>query len=64
MMAMLEKPEGGFRPIGLLCTLIRVWGRFSRSVARAWEGINKRSYFYGRSGKSCERGVWKRAFVA
>ena len=34
---LLPKPDGGFRPIGLLPHLPRVWMRVRRDVARCWE---------------------------
>ena len=41
----LPKPGGGERPIGLICTLMRIWSRCRRRYARAWEQANDRSYF-------------------
>eukprot|EP00959_Pyramimonas_sp_CCMP1952_P452289 9466313-Pyramimonas_sp.AAC.1 len=64
MIAMLEKPEGGFRPIGLLTTFVTVWGRCARSVARHWGNAKKRAFIYGRAGMSCERGAREQAFAA
>lgn len=42
----LPKPEGGFRPIGLLPTLSRIWSSARRAVAREWERVNERAYSY------------------
>ena len=53
----LDKPGGGERPMGLLCTLYRVWGRCRRKYARAWEKHHERAYFWASEGKSSEDAV-------
>ena len=37
VVVLLPKPDGGFRPIGLLPFLPRVWMRVRRDVAQEWE---------------------------
>ena len=60
----LAKPDGGWRPIGLLCGLIRLLGRLRHEEAREWERQHHRSFFYGGAGRSCEDAVWAQAFDA
>ena len=48
---MLPRPEGGFRPIGLLALLPRVWMKARREAADRWEADTHRSFLY--AGKGC-----------
>ena len=52
----LPKP-GGERPIGLICTLLRLWCRCRRKYAREWERMNDRNYFWAAEERSSEEGV-------
>ena len=51
VVVLLPKSDGGFRPIGLLPLLPRIWMRTRRDVAQAWERRNARSYLYGGEAK-------------
>ena len=51
LVVLLPKPEGGFRPIGLLPHLPRVWMRARRDEAKQWEVDCDRSYLYVGSGR-------------
>jgi hypothetical protein len=51
VIVLLPKPDGGFRPIGLLPLLPRIWMRARRDTAQAWERANARSYLYGGEAK-------------
>ena len=53
----LPKPGGGERPIGLICTLMRLWCRCRRKYARAWERANDREYFWAAEARSSEEAV-------
>ena len=53
----LRKPAGGERPIGILPTLYRVWGRCRRPLADQWESAHHRKYFWAAKGRSSERAV-------
>eukprot|EP00959_Pyramimonas_sp_CCMP1952_P449256 9406779-Pyramimonas_sp.AAC.1 len=64
MIAMLEKPEGGSRPIGPLSTVVRVWDAAPDLLLGNGRFKNKRDFFYGSTGMPCERGVWEQAFIA
>eukprot|EP00959_Pyramimonas_sp_CCMP1952_P138609 2901146-Pyramimonas_sp.AAC.1 len=61
LVAMIEKPDGGHRPIGLLSAFVRVMSRMLRRAAVSWERDHQREYFYGSAGRSCERAVWEQS---
>ena len=44
LIALLPKPDGGFRPIGLLPTAPRLWMRARRQAARRWEELHQREW--------------------
>ena len=50
LIALIPKSDGGRRPIGLMCTVVRIWMRARRPVAVKREGENHREGIYG--GKS------------
>ena len=56
--ALLLRPDGGDRPIGLFAAALRVWMRHRREVARDWERSNSRPFFYGGEGKSAVDCAW------
>ena len=45
--ALIPKGGGGLRPIGLLPTLVRLWGRIRAKEVQQWESRNERGYLYG-----------------
>eukprot|EP00959_Pyramimonas_sp_CCMP1952_P336702 7050451-Pyramimonas_sp.AAC.1 len=47
---LLEKPAGGWRPIGLFSSFYRLWGKLRRPHAARWEYGRSRSYLA--AGKS------------
>ncbi|MFM7987073.1 MAG: hypothetical protein ACKPKO_47960, partial [Candidatus Fonsibacter sp.] len=57
--AMLPKPDGGYRPIGILQSYIRFWGRVRRRRVALWEDRHAaREYFWGCRGRSAQAAVW------
>eukprot|EP00959_Pyramimonas_sp_CCMP1952_P026256 551257-Pyramimonas_sp.AAC.1 len=62
--ALLAKPTGGFRPIGIFVSCYRLWGRCRRGFASAWEAENERDYLAGGSFASASYVVWRQAFRA
>eukprot|EP00959_Pyramimonas_sp_CCMP1952_P398563 8351531-Pyramimonas_sp.AAC.1 len=46
-LAMLRKPEGGVRPIGLPPTPARIISKLDRHEIRAWEASVSRPYRHG-----------------
>ncbi|HUU60977.1 MAG TPA: reverse transcriptase domain-containing protein, partial [Acidimicrobiia bacterium] len=61
VIVLLPKPDGGFRPIGLLPLLPRLWMRARREVATEWERVNKRPYLYAGEAMGAHVAVWKQA---
>ena len=49
--ALLPKPDGGYRPIGLLPTESRLWMRARRNAARRREEVNARDWLYVEKAK-------------
>ncbi len=60
-MPLIGKPKGGFRGIGVLPGLYRVWGRARRKEAEEWERRHKRSYFSASEGNGAVDTVWRQA---
>lgn len=61
LVVLLSKPDGGFRPIGLFPTLVRVWMRVRTPVARRWEQDNADGCMYGAAGMGAQRAAWLEA---
>ncbi|HUU62073.1 MAG TPA: reverse transcriptase domain-containing protein, partial [Acidimicrobiia bacterium] len=61
VIVLLPKPDGGFRPIGLLPLLPRLWMRARREIATEWERVNKRPYLYAGEAMGAHVAVWKQA---
>ena len=51
LIALLPKTDGGFRPIGLIPFLPRLWMRVRRRIASLWEAAKPRPYLYAGRGK-------------
>ncbi len=45
-------------------TLVRIWARARRSIARQWELDNARPYFYAGPGRSASIAAWKQGYRA
>jgi hypothetical protein len=52
MLLLYEKAQGGFRPIGLLPTIIRLWEYCRKTYLWDWEEENQRGYNWAAPGKS------------
>ncbi len=52
VVVLLPKPDGGFRPIGLMPWLPRVWARARRDMAKQWEIEQDRSFLYARQAEA------------
>jgi hypothetical protein len=59
LVVFIPKLSGGVRPIGLVNSAFRLWGRVRRPVTRAFLIANKRSYHVGVSGHTCEQANWR-----
>ena len=55
LIVLLPKPEGGFRPIGLFPTVVRIWMRARVCVARAWEAAHALPCLFGGAGMGAQR---------
>ena len=58
ILKLLPKPAGGYKIIGILPTLLRMWCRIRREFIRCWQITNARSYFWGDAGRGSEKAVW------
>ena len=58
VIALLEKPTGGHRPIGLFHFLVRLWMKLRKNHVQAWEREHEREYFFAGAGKSALRAAW------
>ena len=61
LICLLPKPDGGWRPIGLLPSPIRWWMRARLDIVRAWQSVYERPYFYAGPRKGAEVASWKQA---
>ena len=64
IIALLPKTDGGFRPIGLIPFLPRIWRRARRRCAREWEAKNPRPWLYAGKAKGANVAAWKQAMAA
>ena len=64
LIALLPKPDGGRRPIGLFPAVVRIWMRTRAPALRQWEAENARSCLYGSAGMSATRAAWLSAWEA
>ena len=61
IIVLLPKSDGGFRPIGLLPLLPRLWMRARRSVCISWEKMQHKPYLYGGKGMGADVAAWQQA---
>ena len=59
-----RKLSGGWRPIGLLPTFIRVWEAVREGQVQEWASKNSRDYTWAGKGRSAEGAVWLQALDA
>jgi hypothetical protein len=52
ILLLYQKPQGGFRPIGLLPSIIRLWEYCRKEYLWKWEKENQREYNWAAPGKS------------
>ena len=63
LVALLEKPDGGLRPIGLYRALVRLWARCRRGDWARWESTHdSQQAFSSGSNRSATDVVWRQAF--
>ena len=61
MIALLAKATGGFRPIGLFPSLVRIWMRARLPDATAWQALWNRPWLYAGPGRGADVAAWKQA---
>ena len=55
----LPKPDGGIRPIGLMCLFSKLYSKMRQPVCRAWEHKHREPFFWGSSAATaCDRAGW------
>ena len=64
VIVLLAKADGGYRPIGLFPTLVRLWMRIRTATARTWERTVDSPELYGGKGMGAQRAAWLEAFAA
>ena len=64
MIVLLPKGEGGYRPIGLFPTLIRIWFRVRLIIVNVWEKQNGMPSAYGGPGMGAQKAAFQTSFVA
>ena len=42
----IPKPEGGVRPIGLLCLVAKIWSKLRQPMCRDWEKAHRMDFFW------------------
>eukprot|EP00972_Heterocapsa_arctica_P005770 852636-Heterocapsa_arctica.AAC.1 len=50
--------------VGLTVTLPRLWSRIRAKLARTWEKANDEVFFWGGTGKPCDRAAWTHNLLA
>ena len=60
---LLAKPKGGYRGIGIMPSLHRVWNRCHRDICRTWEQEHTRGYIAFAAASSHVDAVWRQAFA-
>ena len=64
LIVLLPKAEGGFRPIGLFPTEIRIWFRVRLLTIKNWEKQNEMDSVYGGPGMGAQKAAFQIAVVA
>ncbi len=58
-MPLMAKPQGGYRAIGMMTALYRVWAKARRVEATAWEEKHARSYWSADRGNAPADTIWR-----
>jgi len=61
LVVLLAKAAGGFRPIGLFPSVIRIWMRVRLADAVVWQTLHERPWLYASAGKGAEVAAWRQA---
>ena len=61
IIVLLPKDDGGFRPIGLLPFITKIWMKARREVGVEWERQQARPYPFAVEHKGADIAAWKQA---
>ena len=64
LIVLLDKSDGGKRPIGLFPTIIRIWMRARARMARKWEKEHADPAIHAGEAMGAQRAAWQIAFQA
>jgi hypothetical protein len=64
LIVLLPKGEGGFRPIGLFPTEIRIWFRVKLITIKIWEKQNEMESVFGGPGMGAQKAAFQISVVA
>ena len=64
MIVLLVKKDGGFRPIGIFMSPIRIYSKARFDLARCWEENRPRPCLYGGPSRGAQRAAWIASFTA
>jgi hypothetical protein len=58
---LLEKPQGGFRPVCIYTSLYRLWAKARQPIATEWEARHQRQYLSAAAGNGPADTAWRQA---
>ena len=61
IIVLLAKAAGGFRPIGLFPSVVRIWMKVRLADALVWQAAYDRPWLYAGKGKGADIVAWKQA---
>jgi len=61
LVVLLAKAAGGFRPIGLFPSVVRIWMRIRLADAVIWQSLHERPWLYASAGKGADVAAWRQA---
>ena len=61
LIALLPKPAGGYRPIGIFPSWVRVWFRLRAPYVREWERAHTRPFFFAGEARGADVALWLQA---
>ena len=64
LIVLLVKKDGGFRPIGIFMSPIRIYAKARFDLARCWEENHPRPCLYGGPSRGAQRASWIASFTA
>ena len=59
IIVLLTKAEGGFGPIGLFPSVVRIWMRIRLQDAVVWQTLHERPWLYASTAKGADVASWR-----